>query len=188
MRCCSWSPACREQTATEFCDEHAAVMVPLFSVKVGKGFNKSARAAALDKLDSGRAEIVAALVAKAGTLRLDGSSDALQRAVEVAAEAGWIASTRDGRYTAGSVEIGRRPALKQLPTATAHDAALGRAKMIAAYIERSDHAPTKKDLMAALNFSAGRATSALAAGREAGMFYARRGPGGYRLGREPAAA
>lgn len=100
--------ACRVQTIAEFCDEHSATMSPLFSLKSPKSANKTASRPALDKLDRDRAKLVAQLVADAGALRLDGHSDALLRAVEVASEAGWISPGRDGSYVAGGVKIGGR--------------------------------------------------------------------------------
>ena len=183
MRRCSWSPSCREQTDAEFCEAHDAIMRPLFALKVPKNANKTARRPALDKLDRDRAAVLARLVADAGRLRLDGHSDALRRAVEVAAEAGWISAGRDGSYVPGTAES--RPPRPYVPRAT--PAAIERrVDMIVRYIERcGDHTPSKPEIVRALNLTDGRAARALRAARAAGKLHARIGRPGYRLGPAP---
>ncbi|HST43477.1 MAG TPA: hypothetical protein VLK58_28385 [Conexibacter sp.] len=165
-------------------------MGPLFGVRKTHGgpFNppKATREADLDRLDHDRAVILARLVADAdGSLKLDGTSDALRRAVEVASEAGWITPTRTG-YVVGPVEVGStrearspvvRSNVKHDPTRTV--------AMVVAYLERTDHPPTKVEIMKALNLSNARMNAASVAGRAAGEFYSGKGRPGYRLGRAP---
>lgn len=188
---CGWSPSCRERAAVEWCPEHGAIMEPLFAARLTpRGPNrapKATREAELDRLDHDRAIILAQLVADADSpLKLDGTSDALRRAVEVAAEAGWITPTRAG-YVVGPVEVGRTLELRR-PVARSnvkHDPARTVA-MIVAYLERTDKPPTKVEIMNALNLSNARMNAASVAGRAAGEFYSGKGRPGYRLGRAPA--
>lgn len=189
-RKCSWSPSCAAPPAGEWCEPHTAIMAPLFAVRLRRAVGGAAKAAALDRLDTDRAEVVARMVAETdGPLRLDGRSDALRRAVEVAEDAGWITSTRDG-YGVGPVEVGRRR-----PKVAPSGAATGRpafdptrtVEMIVAYLERTDHAPSKAEIIAALNLTHGRMNVAAAMGRREGKFHSGRGLPGYRLGPFPAA-
>jgi hypothetical protein len=146
---------------------------------------KAAREAELERLDRDRAITLAQLVADADGLKLDGTSDALRRAVEVASEAGWITPTRTG-YVVGPVEGGRtrEPRRPVARTNAKHDPTRTVA-MIVAYLERTDHAPTKVEIMKALNLSNARMNAASVAGRAAGEFYSGKGRPGYRLGRAP---
>jgi hypothetical protein len=90
-------------------------MVRVFAVRMLKAANASGRNRALERLDRDRALVVAALVRAAdGPIPLDGRSDALRRAVQIASEAGWITSTRTG-YVAGPVEPGQHRRRRSAP-------------------------------------------------------------------------
>lgn len=174
MRSCSWSPSCRLPARGEWCDAHNEIMAPLFRpiARSGARRPKSVQEALLRKLDDDRAEVIARFVGEAGgPVRLDGRSDALQRAVATAVEAGWI-STAGGGYVAGPVEVGHRAAAsEEPPEAVQPPPETRRVEMICAYIERSDHAPMKAEIVRDLNLTLGTATSALQAGRERGVFH-----------------
>lgn len=176
MRSCSWSPSCRQPASGEWCDEHGTIMVPLFRpiARSGSRRPRAVHDALLRRLDDERAEIVARYVAKAERpIRLDGHSDALQRAVSVASDAGWITPARDG-FVPGPVEIGERPVLDLEPVAedaTESPAEARRIEMVRRYIERSDRPPMRSEISRALNFTAGIANGVLSAGRARGVFH-----------------
>jgi hypothetical protein len=161
-------------------------MLPLFAQRApGRRAARAPRVqrdAALVALDRSRAATLAQLVADAERpLRLDGRSDALQRAVEVATVAGWIVRTRSG-HVAGPVEIGVRRPPRPLPVAAPVDLD-AIAERIAAHIEAADHPPSQREIAAALRLSYQRFREAARIGRERGLFYAQRGRPGFYLGR-----
>lgn len=193
MAKCQWAPACREPVAgVEFCPRHGAIILPLFAVpqQTPRGASRAtrtAREASLHRLDRDRAEVLAHFVAAADEpVKLDASSDALQRAVVVAAESGWIVA-RGQSYERGSVAIGTVPGRRATAASPAERADLvsRTVDMIVSYLERTDHAPLKTEIMADLNLTHARMHAAVAAGRAEGRFYARRGRPGYRLGSPP---
>lgn len=187
---CSWSSSCRQAaTDCEWCAQHAAVMVPVFAVRMAKTYSRAARRTAIERLDRDRALVVAGLVTEAnGPILLDSRSEALQRAVTVASEAGWINGSRAG-YLTGPVEVGVRRQLGRQNVEGSRRTGFDPTRtieMIVRHLERLDHAPTKTEIMTALNLTIARANAAAKAGRESGRFYARRGVSGYRLGPMPA--
>jgi len=157
-------------------------MAPLFSVRsrlrrTTARVSRAVRDAELDRLDSERALVLAQLARADGPLRLDGTSEALQRAVTVAVEHGLIAPTRAG-YVPSSPAA---PAPLPRPTPTLEDDVAA----VTRYLENHGRA-SKIELMRELGLTNARMNAAAAAGRVAGRFWAARGPGGgYRLGAAP---
>lgn len=163
-------------------------MAPLFRPLAHSGSRRprAAAEALLHQLDDERAQTISRHVVAAGRpVRLDGRSDALQRAVAVASDAGWITPTNDG-FVPGPTEIGKRPE-PTLPVAPEQPAVspseTRRIEMVRNYIERSDRPPMKSDIVRDLNLSAGLANGVLSAGRERGVFHVpHSGSRAYHLG------
>lgn len=162
-------------------------MLPLFRPIAGSGKRSRAAADALSRrLDNERAQILSRHVLAAGRpVRLDGSSDALQRAVAVASDAGWI-TPASGGFIPGPVAVGVRLVLDLAPVAeeaTESPADERRIEMVRRYIERSDRPPMRSEIIRALNFSAGLANSVLSVGRSRGVFHVpHSGSRAYHLG------
>lgn len=186
MHKCSWSPGCRRVPPVgEFCEQHAVIMIPFFSVRsqLRRNWRRAPAAtvtASRRQLDRDRAVVLAQLVADHQPLKLDGTSEALQRAISVAVEHGYIASTRSGFVPSSPTPMPRAAAAKR---ATPEDDV----KAVVQALESSDVPMLRRELIRQLSISSERMTAAAKAGRERGLFHTRRGKvgGGYRLGVHP---